>query len=89
MSNRVVVCSVFDSAVQAFQRPFFVPSIGAAIRSFTDEVNRDHAENLLNKHPQDFCLHYLCDFMEDSGQFSTDAEGSRVLIRGQDAVRKE
>ena len=33
------VCAVFDSAVNLYGQPIFVPSVGAALRSFIDEVN--------------------------------------------------
>lgn len=78
------VCAVFDSAVHSFGQPFFVPAIGAAIRSFTDEVNRSAVDNMLNQHPDDYTLHVLAVFDDDDGLFENDA---RVLLRGKDAVR--
>lgn len=84
---KVCVVAVFDSAVQAFGRPIFVPAIGAGIRSFSDEVNRKAEGNGLYDHPEDFSLWYLGLFDEDSGTF-IDTEGKRSLLRGQDVERK-
>lgn len=83
---RVVVVSVRDSAVSAFSRPFFVPSVGAAVRSFTDEVNRSAPDNPMFAHPDDYELWYLADFDEESGLFLLDEleSGKRVLVRGKD-----
>lgn len=89
MTNRVTVCAVFDSAVQAYQQPIFVKAIGAAMRMFTDEVNRAAADNAFNKHPEDFALWYLCDYFEDTGEFSPDAQGKRLLARGQDLIKEQ
>lgn len=77
----VVVC-VYDSAVAAYGRPFFVPSVGAAIRSFGDEVNRSAPDNTMFAHPDDYVLWYLGDFDEETGLFG--GEAARVLTRGKD-----
>lgn len=78
------VCAVFDSAVGAYGQPFFVPAVGAATRSFSDEVNRAAPDNSLHNHPDDYVLAYLADFDESSGVFSVPESGLRVLARGKD-----
>lgn len=83
MSKRCVL-AVFDSAIQAFGQPIFVPAIGAGVRSFSDETNRAAADNQFYAHPEDFELRYLADFDDETGVFSTPAEGTRVLARGKD-----
>lgn len=80
------VCAVFDSAVQAFGQPFFVPAIGAALRSFTDEVNRKSADNALSQHPEDYTLHALGTFDDETGEFAVSEDSRRVLARGKDVV---
>ena len=78
---KLVMCAVRDSAVDAFMRPFFVPSTGMAVRSFTDEVNRQDGE--MNKHREDYALFELGSFDEESGKcFNLDTP--RQLIRGSD-----
>lgn len=83
MTKRCVL-AVFDSAIQAFGQPIFVPAIGAGVRSFSDEVNRSAADNQLANHPEDFELHYVADFDDESGEFFEPKEGKRVLARGKD-----
>jgi hypothetical protein len=67
---KLVLCSVKDRAADAFGRPMFVPSVGVAIRSFSDEVNRQDADNQLFNHPDDFDLYELGEFDDNTGQFA-------------------
>lgn len=83
MSKRCVL-AVFDSAVQAFGQPFFVPAIGAGVRSFVDEVNRAAPDNSLANHPEDYELSYIADFDDELGEFTKPADGVRVIARGKD-----
>lgn len=83
MSKRCVL-AVFDSAIQAFGQPIFVPAIGAGVRSFSDETNRSAPDNQFFAHPEDFELRYLADFDDETGLFTAPAEGARVLARGKD-----
>lgn len=83
------VVSVFDSALNAFGRPFFVPSTGVALRSFADEVNRPGAqpqENPMNAHPDDFSLYSLGTFDEESGEFKSPGR-PELLVRAKDVVQ--
>lgn len=83
----VVVCSVFDTAMQAFARPFFVPSTAMAVRSFGDEVKRRDADNPMQKHPEDFILYLLGTFDEERGSFTPPSHGSpEILVRAKDMV---
>lgn len=81
----VQVVAVFDAAMQAHARPVFVPALGVAIRSFSDEVNRVASDNQMNGHPEDFELVHLADFDEEAGTFS--AVPRRVLVRGKEVVQ--
>jgi hypothetical protein len=62
-----IIVSVKDRAAGAFGRPFFVPSVGIAIRSFADEVNRQADDNQMNKHPDDFDLYDLGTYDDETG----------------------
>ncbi len=62
-----IICSVKDRAADAFGRPLFVPSIGLAIRSFSDEVNREAADNQMYHHSDDFDLFELGTFDDSTG----------------------
>lgn len=79
--SKTVVCAVRDSAVDAFSRPFFVPSTAMAVRSFRDEVL--NSESPVHKHPADYVLYELGVFDEELGRFEN-LEAPRQLIRAQD-----
>ena len=66
---KMVICSIRDSAADAYGRPFFLPSVGVAIRSFTDEVNRSSEDNQIYQHPEDFDLFELGEFDDTTGRF--------------------
>lgn len=83
------VCSVADSASALFGQPVFVPAPGAALRSFSDEVNRRADDNVLNKHPDDYTLWFIAEFDDETGAFSLPEGGPRVLARGKDLIVKE
>lgn len=64
------VFSVFDVAAGAFGRPIFLPTNGVAMRSFTDEVNKERPENNMFYHPADFHLWHLGSFDDSVGKFT-------------------
>lgn len=63
------VCAVRDSAAQLFGQPIFVRHTAQAMRSFTDEVNRQDENNTYYKHPEDYELWQIATFDEETGQF--------------------
>lgn len=83
---KYAVCAVKDRAVDAFNRPLFVPTIGVAIRSFQDEFNRKDSE--LAAHPEDYDLYHLGEW-DDQTAIYTALEAPRVITRAQDLVIKE
>ena len=62
-----IAFSVFDSAASAYLPPFFVHSEKMAIRSFSDVVS--NPEHQFAKHPEDYILHRLGIFDDNTGQF--------------------
>ncbi|QXP08171.1 MAG: nonstructural protein [Arizlama microvirus] len=76
-----IVVSIRDSAVNAFMRPWFVPAVGAAVRSFADEAVR--ADGDIVKHPADYELFELGTFDDSTARFTMLAE-PRSLARGAD-----
>lgn len=66
---KLVIVSVKDLAADAFARPFYVQSIGMALRSFMDEVNREDANNTMYHHPDDFALYHLGEFDDNTCKF--------------------
>ena len=86
---KLVLCSVKDRAADAFGRPMFVPSIGVAIRSFSDEVNRNDPENQLNNHPDDFDLYELGEFDDNTGLFALHEQPKLLSLGKQVKILKE
>lgn len=82
------VCAVRDLAVGAFLRPFNAPSIGWALRSFTDEVNRKAEDNSMYQHPEDYELHLLAMFEDTTGSFLPPEGGVRTLVRAKDVIKE-
>lgn len=79
------VVAVFDSAMQAYGRPFFVPALQMAIRSFGDEINRKAPDNQFAAHPDDYELFHLAVFDEETGTFEN--VQARSLGRGKDLAQ--
>lgn len=78
-----IIVSVKDRAIDAYGRPFVVPTTGAAIRSFTDEVN--NKESTMHNHPEDYDLYEMGSFCDETGTFLPPSGGvPRVLSRAQD-----
>lgn len=64
------IFAVKDRAADAFMRPIFSPSMGLAIRSFHDEINRASEDNSLYKHPDDYDLYHLGNWDDATGHFT-------------------
>lgn len=62
-----IAVSCFDTKMGSFQRPYFAPTVGAAIRAFGDEVV--NPESPMAKHPEDYQLFQVGAFLDDSGVF--------------------
>lgn len=82
----LVMVAVRDRAVDAFMRPFAVPTIGSALRSFQDEVNRTAEDNPMYKHPDDYDLFQLGTWDDNKGEFVNDL---KQLALGRDMRLKE
>jgi len=84
---KLKVCAVWDAAVQAFNKPMFVMHTAAAVRAFGDMVNASD-DNPLAMHPEDYELHLVGEWDEESGVFDN-IEGDKdvVLVRGKDAKK--
>jgi hypothetical protein len=79
-----IICTVYDRAAETYARPMFVPSIGVAIRSFTDEVNRNDPNNQLYNHADDFDLYELGEFDDQTSRIIM-LDLPKVLILGKQA----
>ncbi|WNK13764.1 MAG: nonstructural protein [Microvirus sp.] len=75
------IVALWDNAVEAFGTPFFVPHIGSAVRSFTDEVRNPDSQ--INKHPDDYELHHIGEFDPSTGDLRSFDDTHR-LARAKD-----
>ena len=82
MKYRIV--TIRDRAADVFGIPSFVMSLGAAVRSFGDEVNKKDGSPL-SGHPEDFDLYELGEYDDDTGQFSQGIP--RQIAVGKDLVK--
>ena len=58
-----------DIKANSYGNPIFVASLGGAIRSFGDEVNKTDG-NPIAQHPGDFELYYAGDYEPEDGSFT-------------------
>ena len=77
---KMVICSIRDSAADAYGRPFFLPSVGVAIRSFTDEVNRPSEDNQIYQHPEDFDLFELAELTEENSELHSRIYSAKLAL---------
>lgn len=84
--TKLQIVAVKDSAMNQFANPISVPTIGVAIRSFTDEVNRADQNNQMHQHPDDFELWHLAEFDTETGLFSNQDQVRR-LVRGKEVTQ--
>ncbi|AXH77096.1 MAG: nonstructural protein [Microviridae sp.] len=61
------VFAIYDSKVEAYMSPIFVPSRGQALRSFIDAAQ--DTTNNLGKHPADFTLFEIGVFDDSNATF--------------------
>lgn len=78
---RLVAVAIRDSAVDAFMRPFFVPTTAFAVRSLSEEMK--NPESPMAKNPGDFVLYELGTFDEELGRFEN-LEAPKQVVRCQD-----
>jgi len=74
------IIAIRDRKANAFNRPMALPSIGQAIRSFQDEINREDNNNDLWKHPGDFDLYLLGTWDDETGQFENSEVPNQIAI---------
>lgn len=79
-----VMVAVKDRAVDAYMKPMFVPHRNAAIRAFTDEVNRKESE--MNKHPEDYDMYFLGEWNENTGIMENEPVQPELIARAQDLI---
>jgi len=63
---KLTIFSVFDTKASVFGTPFFMPSVGTAVRAFGDLVQ--DPKSTVNRHPSDFILYEIGEFDDNSSQ---------------------
>lgn len=58
---------IYDSKAHAFGVPFFMVSVGAAVRAFSDLGNESGSG--VNRHPSDYVLYEIGSFDDSNGEF--------------------
>lgn len=76
MSNKLMICVVFDKAVECYMQPIFVRHVGEAIRGFTDEVNSK--DSPMNRHPSDYVLYLIGTYDAASGWITPEQPTSLI-----------
>lgn len=62
--------------------PMFVHNIGAAVRDFGDECQRQAPDNRLSKHPEHYELWHVGDVDDQNCQFDCKTEDNNQLAVG-------
>lgn len=65
---KMIVCSVYDKAIEAYMRPFVCETDGQATRLFEDEVNAEGSP--MGKHPEDYALFRIATFNNSSAEIA-------------------
>lgn len=85
---KMKIYAVKDRATDSYGNPMFLLAVGQALRSFTDEINRNEPQNMMYAHPDDFDLYELGEYETDTGEFET--KRPELKIRGKDTkIRQE
>ena len=81
--------SIRDRQANAFAPPFFVATLGQAIRSFSDEINRPAENNQLYRHPDDFDLYDVGVYDDETGTFMAETTPLQICVGKNVAVREK
>ncbi len=66
-----IIVAIKDRAAEAFMRPWFVPTVGMAVRSFIEEVNRAADDNNLYRHPDDLEHYEIATYDDSTGRIES------------------
>lgn len=66
MKSQIFV--IYDSKAEAYLQPFFLPTTGMAVRTFTDTVN--DINHPFCAHPADYTLFHIGEFDDSNSKFT-------------------
>jgi len=81
------IVAIYDHALDSYLRPFYTPALGAAIRGFQDEINRQDSE--MGKHPDDYDLFNLGQWDDSTGKHENLEEPQQIAIGKQVILTKQ
>lgn len=84
---QLVLVAVRDRALDTFGRPIFAHTLGQAIRSFQDEINRADPNNEMHRHPEDYDLYHLGYWDDQTGEFHNIDKPKQIAIGNQLSTR--
>lgn len=76
----IKIYAVKDRALDAFMQPFYAHSDGYAIRSFTDEINKQGST--FNAHPDDYDLWRIGTYTDTTGLIEKEEGGIKQIAIG-------
>ena len=76
------IVAIRDIKANVFAQPYFVASIGGAIRSFGDECSRAAPDNIMYNHPHDFELYKIGTYDDNNGKIEQAAEHQQLAFGG-------
>lgn len=79
---KLALISVRDIRANVFGAPYCVAALGAAVRDFSDHINREEPNNVMNRHPGDFELYHLGYYYDAEAKFEIFNDGPKQLAVG-------
>lgn len=81
---KLLIFAIYDSATEAYMRPWYMQTEAAAMRTFTDICS--DADHEMAKNPHDYTLMTLGSWNDNDGSFSP--EIPRKLLTALEAVAR-
>lgn len=78
------VFAIRDAKAELFGNPFYEGTKGSAIRAFSDLVNREDGNNMVNRHPGDYALFHLGTYDDSDGKFVSVIPA--LLVQGNEVI---
>jgi len=69
-----------DKVAGTYNTPFFQPTDVHAVRAFRTEVNRKDEQNMIYLYPEEYSLHHIGTYNDDTGEINS--KGNGLLIEG-------
>ena len=65
---KLYMVAIRDIKADLWARPTYTPSLGASVRDFGDQCQKQDEQNLLYTHPEDFELYHIGEFDDSNGK---------------------